>query len=136
VYEGHFSTFVFGLSAINSNLLKKLRAWEWYVLDCKPVKARVKIPPIVRAKRYLVRGRVQGVGYRYFAQGVAERMGVRGYVRNLPSGDVEVHAQADGVTLAAFKQELERGPRMSRVTEVVESEAPVSETYSSFFIRG
>ena len=63
-------------------------------------------------------------------------MGVRGYVRNLPSGDVEVHAQADGVTLAAFKQELERGPRMSRVTEIVESEAPVSETYASFYIRG
>jgi acylphosphatase len=79
---------------------------------------------------------VQGVGYRYFAQGIAERMGVKGYVRNLSSGDVEVHAQADDMTLAAFKQELERGPRMSRVTEIIESEAAVSETYSSFHIRG
>ena len=88
------------------------------------------------AKRYLVRGRVQGVGFRYFAQGAAERLGVVGFVRNLPNGDVEVHAEADGVTMELFKQELERGPRMSRVTEVVESDASVSGTYSSFLIRG
>jgi acylphosphatase len=90
----------------------------------------------MRARRYVVRGRVQGVGYRYFVQGVAERLGVNGYVRNLPTGDVEVHAEADDGKLRLFRQELEQGPRMSRVTEVVESEAPVSGAYSSFHIRG
>jgi acylphosphatase len=91
---------------------------------------------VVRAKRYVIRGRVQAVGYRYFAQGVAERLGVTGYVRNLPSGDVEVHAEADDVTLNLFKQELERGPRMARVTDVLESDVPASGLYSSFLIRG
>ena len=91
---------------------------------------------MLRAKRYLIRGRVQGVGYRYFAQGVAERLGVTGFVCNIPSGDVEVHAEGDDVTLNLFKQELERGPRMARVTEVIESDVPASGRYSSFLIRG
>jgi acylphosphatase len=90
----------------------------------------------MRAKRYLIRGRVQGVGYRYFVQGVAERLGVHGFVRNLPNGDVEVHAEADDVTLALLKHELERGPRMARVTEVVEADAASSGQYLSFLIRG
>ena len=50
---------------------------------------------MVRAKHFLVRGRVQGVGYRYFAREAAEELGIKGYARNLHSGDVEVHAEAD-----------------------------------------
>jgi acylphosphatase len=88
------------------------------------------------ARRYLVRGRVQGVGYRYFAVRAAERLGVTGFVRNLASGDVEVHAEADNTKLGLFKQELERGPRIGYVTEVIESDVPVSGSYSSFLIRG
>jgi acylphosphatase len=88
------------------------------------------------ARLFLVRGRVQGVGYRYFAQGTAERLGVTGFARNLPNGDVEVHAEADDPTLALFKQELERGPRMARVSEVLETNLSVSGLYSSFLIRG
>ena len=91
---------------------------------------------MLRARHYLVRGRVQGVGYRYFALGAAERLGVTGYVRNLASGDVEVYAEADEATLEAFKRELEQGPRMARVREVVESDLPFSGSYSSFLIRG
>jgi acylphosphatase len=90
----------------------------------------------MRAKHYLIRGDVQGVGYRYFAKGVAERLGVKGFVRNLNSGDVEVHAEADDTTLGLFRLELERGPRMAQVTEVIEKDVPISGTYSSFFIRG
>jgi acylphosphatase len=91
---------------------------------------------MVRAKQYLIRGRVQGVGYRYFALEAAERHGVRGYARNLSGGDVEVHAEAEQEALALFKRELEQGPRMSRVTEIVEGDRPVSGSYSSFVIRG
>ena len=91
---------------------------------------------MLRAKHYLVRGRVQGVGYRYFAQEVAERLGVTGYVRNLATGEVEVHAEAEEATLERFKQELGRGPGMSRVTGILESDLPLSQSYSSFLIRG
>jgi acylphosphatase len=88
------------------------------------------------AKHYTVRGRVQGVGYRYFALEAAERLGVKGYVRNLAGGAVEIHAEAEEPTLKAFRQELERGPRMARVSEVIESDLPVSGSYSSFLVRG
>ena len=91
---------------------------------------------MVRAKHYLIRGRVQGVGYRYFALEAAERRGIRGYVRNLPGREVEVYAEADEAVLELFKRELERGPGMARVTEIVESDSPVSGLYSSFVIRG
>ena len=90
---------------------------------------------MVRAKRYVVRGQVQGVGYRYFAQRVADRLSVKGYVRNLPNGDVEVHAEADDQTLQLFKQELEHGPRMAQVTRITETEVSPG-VYSSFLIRG
>ena len=90
----------------------------------------------MRAKHYLVRGRVQGVGYRYFVLEAAERRGVRGSVRNLAGGEVEVHAEADEVALDLFKQELQRGPGMARVTEIIEKDLPVSGLYSSFLIRG
>ena len=90
----------------------------------------------MRAKHYLIRGRVQGVGYRYFAQGAAERLGVKGFVRNLHNDDVEVHAEADDATLGLFKAELQRGPRMAQVTEVVESDVAASGVYTSFLIRG
>ena len=89
-----------------------------------------------RAKQYLIRGQVQGVGYRYFARLAADRLGVKGFVRNLPNGDVEVHAEAEDATLRLFKQELERGPRMADVTEIEERDVPISGSYSSFHIRG
>lgn len=91
---------------------------------------------MILAKHYVIRGRVQGVGYRYFALEAAERWGIRGYVRNLPGGEVEVHAEAEENTLRAFKQELQDGPRLARVSEVIESDIPVTQRYSSFLIRG
>jgi acylphosphatase len=90
----------------------------------------------MRAKHYLIRGRVQGVGYRYFAREAAERLGVTGYVRNLASGDVEVHAEAEEAALEMFKQQLKQGPRLAHVTDIVEHDLPLSQSYSSFLIRG
>lgn len=77
---------------------------------------------------------MQGVGYRYFARRIALRLGVRGWVRNLPDGDVEVHAEADGETLQEFRFELERGPVSSRVSEIVENATTLTDRYSSFEI--
>ena len=90
---------------------------------------------MVQAKHFLIRGRVQGVGYRWFTQRAAERLGIRGYVRNLPSGEVEVRAQADESLLFDFKQDLLRGPYGARVSEIIEQDLPVTNEYSSFFIR-
>ena len=90
---------------------------------------------MVRAKHYLIRGRVQGVGYRYFALEAAQRHGINGYARNLYSGEVEVHAEGDEEALERFKLEIGQGPRMARVTEIVETDVPAG-SYSSFLIRG
>ena len=90
---------------------------------------------MVVARDYRIRGRVQGVGYRYFARRAAERLDVRGYVRNLPDGDVEVHAEADIETLQEFRAELERGPASSRVSEIVETTTTLTDRYSSFEIH-
>jgi acylphosphatase len=86
-------------------------------------------------RHYRIRGRVQGVGYRYFARRAAQRLGVRGYVRNLPDGDVEVHAEAGVETLQEFRAELERGPASSRVSEIVETTTTLTDRYSSFEIN-
>lgn len=91
---------------------------------------------MIAARHYLIRGRVQGVGYRYFAREAAQRWNVQGYVRNLATGDVEIRAEAEESLLSAFRQELEHGPHGARVSEVVEKEIPVTRTYTSFLIRG
>src|SRR5256712_11648182 len=88
------------------------------------------------ARHYLVRGRVQGVGYRYFALDAAERLGIKGYGRNLPTGAVEVHAETEEAGLAAFKRVLEQGPGIARGTDVVENNLPLSGSYLLFVILG
>jgi acylphosphatase len=63
----------------------------------------------------IIRGRVQGVGFRYFARQRADAHRVSGFVRNLPDGSVEVHAEGGTEALAAFEGELRRGPSFGRV---------------------
>jgi acylphosphatase len=89
---------------------------------------------MICAKHYRVRGRVQGVGFRWFVQRAAERLGIVGDVRNLPNGEVEVRAQADESVLDLFKRELQNGPPSARVGEVMEQDLPVTDRYSSFQI--
>lgn len=81
------------------------------------------VPDTQRAKRYYVSGMVQGVGYRYFAQRAAKRLGVTGYVRNLRDGRVEVYAIGDAGALTRLHAELERGPGLAQVSGVTEEEA-------------
>jgi acylphosphatase len=75
------------------------------------------------AKRFYVSGMVQGVGYRYFAQRVAERLGIAGYVKNLRDGRVEVYAIGSAAQLEALRGELEQGPEAAVVSGVAEVEA-------------
>lgn len=77
------------------------------------------------ARLYVVRGRVQGVGYRVFAERSAERLSLAGYVRNLRDGTVEVYAAGAANSLVSLKQDLMKGPPYARVADVEEREAPL-----------
>ncbi len=91
------------------------------------------MPETLQAKRFYVSGMVQGVGYRFFAQRAADRLGVAGYVKNLHDGRVEVYAIGPNEQLRALRGELERGPRMASVSEVAEEEAEVLPRYAGGF---
>lgn len=79
------------------------------------------------ARRWLVRGRVQGVGYRYFAQRAALELGLTGYSCNLDDGRVEVYAAGPPDKLQELAGLLRLGPRWAEVRGVEELEAPVEE---------
>jgi acylphosphatase len=70
------------------------------------------------ARRYTVTGQVQGVGFRWAAQGEADRLGVVGRVRNRTDGAVEIVAQGDRPAMDAFAAWLEEGPRFAKVADV------------------
>jgi acylphosphatase len=76
---------------------------------------------------------VQGVGYRYFAQGVAERLGLHGYTRNLSDGRVEVYAIGPKKSVEALREELEHGPRAAHVSRVTEEKADFDPKYAHAF---
>jgi acylphosphatase len=88
------------------------------------------------AKKYVVSGRVQGVGFRFFVERVANQLRLRGYVRNLDDGNVEAYAIGTEAELEEFHRHLAEGPRGARVTGVEESEAPVINRYKRFEIEG
>ena len=73
---------------------------------------------MIVARRYLVRGRVQGVGFRYFAEDQARLEGVGGYVRNLPDGCVEALAEGDVEAVTRFERAIRHGPPGARVEDV------------------
>jgi acylphosphatase len=87
-----------------------------------------------QARRYLVRGRVQGVGYRDYAQRVAATLGLTGYVRNLDDGRVEVFAAGPSDKLSELAAALRKGPRFADVRGVDEQEA-AGQDYSDFQIE-
>jgi acylphosphatase len=87
----------------------------------------------LEAKRFYVSGSVQGVGYRFFAQLVAARIGVNGYVKNLFDGRVEVYAIGTNEQLRALRSELRRGPRGASVEEVAEDAAEILPEFANGF---
>ena len=86
------------------------------------------------ARRYFVRGRVQGVGYRYFVERAAADLKLTGYTRNLDDGRVEVYAVGPTAKLDELSGRLNKGPRFSDVRGVEEQEAAVQQ-YGSFRIE-
>jgi acylphosphatase len=85
------------------------------------------------AKRFFISGFVQGVGFRYFAQRAAARLGISGYTRNLSDGRVEVYAIGSADALKAFRKELKQGPRGASVSGVTEEDAAVQDAYMGRF---
>jgi len=91
--------------------------------------------PISEARRFLVRGRVQGVGFRWFVEREAHILQVAGWVRNNPDGTVEVVAQGTREQLAGLYSRLNEGPRAARVDAVEASEAEAIAGLGSFQVR-
>src|SRR5712692_4661195 len=88
------------------------------------------------ARRFIVRGRVQGVGFRWFVEREAHILGISGWVRNNSDGSVEVMAQGTREQLLGLRSRLREGPRAARVDAVEESEAKPAAGISSFRIEG
>ena len=78
------------------------------------------------ARRYIISGRVQGVGFRWFTQTAAARENIHGWVKNLPDGRVEAAAEGEAEALARFEQALRHGPPGARVEHLdIEHTTPV-----------
>jgi|SRR5580692_2452865 acylphosphatase len=90
----------------------------------------------VEARRFVVRGRVQGVGFRWFVEREAHILGIAGWVRNNADGSVEVLAQGTRDQLSGLHSRLREGPRAARVDTVEESEARPVGGVTSFRIEG
>ena len=88
------------------------------------------------ARRYVVIGRVQGVGFRWFVENEASRLGIAGWVRNRQDGSVEVLAAGSKTQLDSLYEVLNRGPRAARVDRVEVSEAEVTNDLKSFRVEG
>ncbi|MFN0278207.1 MAG: acylphosphatase [Pyrinomonadaceae bacterium] len=87
------------------------------------------------ARKFFISGQVQGVGYRFFAQRSSATHQVRGFVRNLEDGRVEVLAEGNAKSIEAFKHDLAAGPAYSQVGRIEELVVDPSGLYSSFRIE-
>lgn len=83
----------------------------------------------------LVRGRVQGVGFRYEARSFARSLGLTGWISNLPDGGVETYAEGSISDIARYRRWLEQGPPGARVESVDISERKPKGTLSTFYIE-
>ena len=90
----------------------------------------------MQTRRYIVRGRVQGVGFRWFVDHEARQLGLNGWVRNNLDGAVEVLAMGSDQQLEALRKKLEKGPRAARVDEVEEIQAEPIAGLNTFRIEG
>ena len=87
------------------------------------------------ARKFLIRGEVQGVGYRFFAQRAAARHQVVGYVRNCPDGTVEALVEGSASNVQAFKDDLLTGPQWAVVDQVEEIVLEPTGTYTAFRVE-
>ena len=87
------------------------------------------------ARRFVISGRVQGVGFRWFAKDVADREGVTGWVKNLPDGRVEALVEGEAAAVARVEARIRSGPPSARVERVHAEEEQFSGVYNGFSTR-
>ena len=91
---------------------------------------------MLQARRFVVSGRVQRIGFRAFAWDHALHEGVGGYARNLPDGRVEVMAEGEAEAMQRFEMALRQGPPAARVDDVEVEELPPTGRQRAFLIKG
>ena len=91
-------------------------------------------PRAILAVRWTLRGRVQGVGFRYFTRGLARELGLAGRVRNLHTGHVEIEAAGEPESVEELRRQVHRGPPGARVVELREEILPAGTGWESFEI--
>ncbi len=90
----------------------------------------------VEAKRIVVHGRVQGVGFRYFVRNLGMRLGLTGNVSNLPDSTVEIIVHGNPKRIGEFIKEVQNGPPLARVERLEIQDLPGDDLYSTFHIEG
>jgi len=106
-------------------------------LMCCTIKSRgesLKMKGFMSARRFLIAGRVQGVGFRYFTERAAREIGVTGWARNLADGAVEVHANGSPAQLDRLEARLRMGPPHADIREFASEEASATDA-AGFRIR-
>jgi acylphosphatase len=112
--------------------------FRFEIRDSKITKSTMPSPDkqlSILARRFFVRGRVQGVGFRWFAEREAHALGIVGWIRNNPDGGVEVLAMGTLDQLTKLRSSLQQGPRAARVDDVAESEAEPVAGLTSFQVK-
>lgn len=87
------------------------------------------------ARKYVITGRVQGVGFRFFTLHAAKELGISGYVTNKWNDTVEAYAVGEPAQLEEFKRRVSEGPRSARVENIRESEEEIDKRYKQFVIE-
>jgi len=87
------------------------------------------------AVKVTIQGRVQGVGYRWFAKEQAERLDLNGYVKNLYNGDVEVYAEGEREVISQYMTVLNQGPPFAHVLEIKYTEMETEGRYNRFQVE-
>ena len=100
------------------------------------IELNVKMATDVQTRKFVVRGRVQGVGFRWFVEREARTLGISGWVRNNSDGSVEVLASGTQEQLFGLRSRLQQGPRAARVDSVEEAEAKPVTGLNTFRIEG
>jgi acylphosphatase len=91
---------------------------------------------VIVARRYRVRGRVQGVGFRFFTERAALREGLHGWVRNADDASVEIEVEGDAEAVDRFERAIHQGPAGARVNAVDVQDMPPALRATGFMVRG